>query len=329
MSVLESFRPNPSTNPYLLLLTRALADRAEVDTFSWRRGVFGRYDVFHVHWPEVLVRGRTVPRSLVRTVAFVAVLVASRLRGRAIVRTLHNLAPHERLDPARRAVLALCNRWTTEWITLTETTASPDRQPSTTIPHGHYRGWYPDAPADDRIAGRVLFFGLVRRYKGVEDLLAAFERIDRPDLTLRIVGRLDDPELGDLIRAAASADDRVTASLEYLDEKALAAEIAACQLVVLPYRNMVNSGSLLLALSLARPVLAPRSPSTEELEEEIGPDWLLLYDDELSERVLSEALVRTSDLAGSVPDLSAREWDLIASAHIEVFERAVLGGAQG
>ena len=44
---------------------------------------------------------------------------------------------------------------------------------TTTILHGHYREWYGPSNAPS-VPGRLLCFGLLRPYKGVESLLAAF-----------------------------------------------------------------------------------------------------------------------------------------------------------
>src|SRR3546814_10110494 len=54
--------------------------------------------------------------------------------------------------------------------------------------------------------------------------------------------------------------------------------------VVLPYRDIVNSGSALLALSRFRPVIAPRLGSLIELQGQVGEDWLWLYDGPLTGR---------------------------------------------
>ncbi len=40
-----------------------------------------------------------------------------------------------------------------------------------------------------------LFFGLIRRYKGIEELLSAFSRLNEDDVVLLVAGRCDDPEL--------------------------------------------------------------------------------------------------------------------------------------
>src|SRR3546814_7963709 len=60
--------------------------------------------------------------------------------------------------------------------------------------------------------------------------------------------------------------------------------------VVLPYRDIVNSGSALLALSRFRPVIAPRLGSLIELQGQVGEDWLWLYDGPLTGERMREGI---------------------------------------
>jgi hypothetical protein len=65
--------------------------------------------------------------------------------------------------------------------------------------------------------------------------------------------------------------------------------------VVLPYREILNSGTALLSLSFDRPVMMPRRGAGTELERSVGSDWLCLYD-ELNRDGLERALARASML---------------------------------
>lgn len=319
--VLQSFRPNAATNPYLLQLVRALEDYVTVETFSWRTALLGRYDVFHIHWPEVLVSGGSRPRTAARTVLFFAVLLVARARRRVIVRTLHNVAPHDPPGGIRRRLLALCDRWTSGWISLTS--AAQGREPNALIPHGHYRDWYRPPSGVAATSGKVILFGNIRRYKGIDELLAAVAQCDVEPFTLRIVGRPLDDESATAIGQATSNDARVSARLEYLEDSELAGEIAASSLVVLPYRDLVNSGAALLALSLDRPVLVPSTPSAIELQDEIGQQWVMTYSPPLTGSDLAGALALANAVVGSQrPDLSRRNWDQAARAHRDLYVRA-------
>lgn len=321
--VMQGFVPTAQTNPYLLELADALASEVDVLTFSWRLAMQGRYHVLHIHWPEVFLRGTTPVRSVARTLMTLSVLLVARCRRRVIVRTLHNVEPHEQLDLLRSAIVRLFDRWTTAWITLTGTITPPG--PAVVIPHGHYRRWFAAYPRAVRIPGRVLFFGHLRRYKGIEDLLAAAASVTHTPFSLRIVGAPRDDLVRSEVTSVANEVGHITAHLGYATDEELAREITQAELVVLPYRTMVNSGAALLALSLDRPILVPATPSTEELRGEVGARWVHTYHGTLSPEVLVGALADAAQVvtAGQTADLSRREWDKLARDHAALYRTAL------
>ena len=329
ISVLESFPgPRPTTNPYLVQLLAELPADVVASTFTWRRALRGRYDVFHVHWPERLPRGSSRLRTLGRQAATAALLVRLRLRRTAVVRTLHNAAPHEAGGRVERFLLRRTDRLTTLFVRLNPATPLPVDAaadvPVVTIAHAHYRDWFARFPRGEVVPGRVLFFGLVRPYKGVEDLLAAFQELPDEHASLRVVGYPEDAALGRSVREQAAADGRIGVRLEYVDDETLAAEISAAQVVVLPYRHLHNSGVALLALSLDRPVLVPAGRTATELAAEVGSAWIPTFDGVVGATDLAAALARTApaDLPDR-PDLSARDWSVVAPAHADAFRAAL------
>jgi beta-1,4-mannosyltransferase len=324
VTVLQSFPPPRSTtNPYLVQLVRALPDDVRIEYFSWRRALAGRYDVLHLHWPETLLRSPSRVKALARTAAGALLLGVLRARRIAVVRTLHNPRPHEQPPPLARAVLRGLDRATTRWIRLNTFTVEPDPARTSTILHGHYRDWF-GATAEPTVPGRLLSFGLLRPYKGVECLLQAFAELRDPSVSLHVVGSPTTRDLRETVLAAASADPRITARLEYVDDPTLRDEIAAAELVVLPYRELHNSGAALLALSLERPVLLPASEVASALTDEVGPGWVHLYSGELTGAALATALTRSRDVVrAGRPDLSRREWTGAGAGHRAVYLAAV------
>lgn len=324
LRVLESFGPpRQTTNPHSVLLLDALRHHADVETFTWKRALTSRYDVFHVHWPEVVVTKSTWPRRLAACLLLAVALVRFRLRRTAIVRTAHNVAPHEDKDVVTRAVLRLTNRWTTWWIRLNDTTPTPSGVPATTIPLGDYGDWYSGHARGDAQPGRLLFFGLIRPYKDVPTLLRAFGRVPDEDARLVVAGKASSPEVEREVRAAATGDERVELHLGHVADADLAASVAAAQLVALPYREMHNSGAVLLALTLRRPVLVPANAVTDAMADEVGAWWVQRFDGDLTPDVLTAALAATTDGPPEPPDLSARSWDALAVRHVAVFRDAV------
>jgi hypothetical protein len=94
--------------------------------------------------------------------------------------------------------------------------------------------------------------------------------------------------------------------------------------MVFPYLEMHNSGAVLAALSLARPVLVPRNAVNEALAEEVGPAWVHMFGGRLTPELLASALAAAASLPpGTLPDLSRRDWATAGTAHREVFCSAV------
>ena len=321
LTVMESFGAiRETTNPYQIQLVRALSAHVDVRLFAWRGALLGNLDAVHVHWPEVLIRDRTLARTSARRVLFFLLLLRLRLGHKALVRTLHNVAPHEPGAVVESWLLRLADRWTTHWITLNEFTPRPTIAPATLIPHGDYQAWFADHPLPPSEPGRLLYFGRVRIYKGVGGLVTAFLALADPTLRLRIVGVPDDAPVADLVRDAARADGRISAVLRHATSAEAAAEFGRAELVVLPYPTMHNSGAALLALSLGRPVLVPRNEVTDALAREVGPAWVIRYEGAFGSGHLRAAVsaLRAHPPSGA-PDLSRRIWSEIGRAHAEAF----------
>lgn len=334
-TVLCSFpEPRPTTNPYIVQLARALraTDGIELRTFSWRRALFGRVDVFHAHWPEILVGGAPGPKKHARQVLFALVLLRLRLRRTAIVRTVHNLHLPDGISPAERALLTWFDRWTDHHVVLNESTPVPGDRPCTLVLHGHYRDWFAGLPRRRPVPGRLAFVGKVRRYKGTEALIEAFRCLDDRRMSLTVSGAPTSHRLAAQLRALTGDDPRIRLRLRFVPDADLVAAVTEAELVVLPYRHMHNSGGVLTALSLDRPVLVPDNVVNRRLAEEVGPGWVHLFQGELHAADLARALdaVRADAVLrqGYRPDLSRREWAAAGARHAEAYERAA-GSARG
>ena len=329
LRVMQSFRaPRATTNPYITMLDEALADDPTVQhrRFSWAGALFGRYDVFHWHWPEGKLHGTTWWKSAGKYALTALLSLRHRLSRRiAVVRTVHNVElPDD--NTARTWLLRRIDAQTDHRIVLNTTTRLPAGTPHTLILHGHYRDWYAPQPHRDRVPGRLGTFGGVRRYKSVDALVAAYaDAVSiEPDLTLSIGGRPSTPELGDDLRRRTADLPGVQLQLAFLSDAELVELATTSELVVLAYRFMHNSGSVLAALSLDRPVLVPRNEVNESLAREVGRDWVLMYDGELDGQALVSAWRSASMLRrGDRPDQSRREGGDAGTAHADANRAAI------
>ncbi|MEV0951850.1 glycosyltransferase [Promicromonospora sp. NPDC050249] len=323
--VLTSNRePRSTTNPYITMLTTALrrTPGLEVATFSYPAALFGRYSVVHLHWPETIVGlgGRRLAGRLARIVLATLFLVRLTLTRTAVVRTVHNVEAPADADRLQRVLLHWFDRLTTHRIVLNDRTECAG--PSTTIPHGHYRDWY-TGPRAAPVPGRLQYVGLVRRYKGVEGLVEAFRSVADDSLTLDIAGAASSQELVVTVSALAYDDPRISLRFDYLSDDELVAAVTAAELVVLPYRFMHNSGTVLAALSLDRPVLVPDTPVNADLAAEVGPGWIHTFTGDLTAGDIEAALAAVREPRAATPDLGAREWADAGRAHLAIYRLAL------
>ncbi|MDE8650468.1 glycosyltransferase [Novosphingobium album (ex Liu et al. 2023)] len=322
LTILLSLAPPDGTTRYVDQVTAAAPPQVSFRFFSWREALFGRYDAFHVHWPEFLIRDGHPARRMARLALFRLLLARLRLRGAALVRTLHNLHPHEPGDAFEQRSLERCDRHTDLFIRLNAATPLEGKT-GVTILHGHYRGRYRGVEGLAFEPGRILYFGLIKPYKGVERLLEVFRGMSDADLRLRVVGK-PSGSLRELVEGQCRDDPRITARLEFVPDDVLAQEVCGAELVVLPYREMHNSGAILVALSLDRPVLVPRSPSNAMLAAEVGPGWINMFEGELTSDILRDCLARVRDTPRAArPRLEGRDWSVVGDLHYKAYRTAI------
>lgn len=312
------------------------SEQVGIEFFSWPRALLGRYDAFHLHWPEHLVGTGSGWRQKARTVLTRLLIMKLKLQRVPVVRTLHNLVPHDsRMSPTLRSISEQFEALTVQEVHLVEEPGRRTTASTTLIPHGSYREPFGGLGRSEVVPGRVTYFGLLKKYKGIESLLAAFATLSDDALSLRVVGKPVDPDLKAAITRASSDDGRMSARFAFVTDRELVEEVSASELIVLPYEEMHSSGSVLVALSLDRHVLIPDSPTGRALQQEAGSNWVSLYSGVLSGSDIEAALMLARrNEAGSRPDLSDREWTLVRERHRAVYFDAlgrtdVSTGAEG
>jgi glycosyltransferase involved in cell wall biosynthesis len=152
----------------------------------------------------------------------------------------------------------------------------------------------------------ILCFGLLRPYKGIENLLAAFQGLEGAELWIVGNPRMDVAPLREL---AAQAKGRVRFVTRFVDDTEIPAIFRAADVVALPYLDAEHSGVLYTGLAFGKPMVLSAVGGFPEVAA-TGAGRLVEPGDV---EALAEAL---GDLAG---DASARA-ELAAAA-----ERAAAG----
>jgi len=127
------------------------------------------------------------------------------------------------------------------------------------IPHGafDYLTELPaEAPLPAELEGAegpvILFFGLLRPYKGLDTLLRAFREVEGAELWVVGNPRM---EVAPLRQLAAEASGRVRFVTRFVDDAEIPAIFRRADVVVLPYRDAEHSGVLYTGLAFGKPLV--------------------------------------------------------------------------
>lgn len=174
----------------------------------------------------------------------------------------------------------------------------------------------------------VLCFGLMRPYKGIDVLLDAW-RAARVDAELWIVGmaRMDIAPL------RAGAPESVRWVTRFVADDEIAAYFRRADLVVLPYREIDQSGVLFTALAFGRPLLLSAVGGFPEVAGHgaaalVAPGDPLALAQELR-RLIGDDSARAA-LAGGARAAATGpySWDAIAAAHLALYDSLTAPGAR-
>jgi len=351
------------SNAYQKLLTNAVSKHGVTPIkgsmfllFPLIRNVLasGRPRLIHIIWTHPFfvvgdysgVAALDAIISCGRAVLFVIDLLIVRVFGVDIVWTVHNKHNHEkqhlRLDRAvNRFVGGIASSLTVECERAKNTIIDLfgiDEDRISVIPEGNYIGAYPDDISQyearewvglDQDAFVFVYLGMIRKYKGLPDLLNAFVNVD--DALLYISGKPYSDELANSISERVNSMPNVEARLEFIPDEELQYYMRAADVIVLPYRDIMTSGSVLLAMSFGRPVVVPRLGCIPMV---LSDDGGFLYDakdrSDFIEK-LREARSMSREELDAMGDMNyqrARDlsWDDIGNDTVRVYREVLNGG---
>ncbi len=176
---------------------------------------------------------------------------------------------------------------------------------------------------------KILSFGIIKPYKGIDILLEAFARLPLSiveDTILQIVGS---PKMHiEPLKASArhlGIEDRIHWDLRFVEEIEVATYFAEADVIVLPYRRIDQSGVFMTALAFEKPIVASRIGGFAEIITD-GKHGFLTEPGDVDS--LAEALARIlldrklrAQIGESVRELSrgALSWESIASETLKVY----------
>lgn len=270
-------------------------------------------DVVHVQW-------LSLPRFDVRWLRGVAA-------GSPTVFTAHHALPRDNgagVDARRRVydlvrrVIVHSRRGVDDLEAL-----GVDRERIAYIPHAVFESDAREEPSPPS-GSTLLFFGLLRAYKGIDVLVRALAHM--PDARVVVAGDpLDPVEPLQELAHELGVDDRIEWRLGFLPDAEVAQLMHDATLVVLPYRRTDASGVLATAIGHGRPAVVTDVGSLGETIRDFGAGEVVPPGDE---RALAEACTRllsdrerlAAAFEGTRAARRALTWDAAAREHERVYE---------
>lgn len=328
---------NEKINPYNALLYRELQKLGvNVGEYHHTKALQDQPRLVHFHWPDGYINQPGLAKTWQRILLLSTMVCLLKIKGVKLVWTVHNTAPHDALRPRlSRSFMQWFIRRCDGFIFMSEANKAAFYQrykPSskshyTIIPHGHYRSCYP-AAIDKQEAKQklgldahkkvLLFVGRVKPYKNIPNLLQAFNEEQREDYQLVIAGKPDSAELQAELESIKHPSNRLF--LQFIPDDELNVYMSAADIVILPYKGLLNSGALLLALSYNRPVIAPHMGAVADLQKSLGLQWIYGYEGALTASRLQHALIALENSARPAEcPLDDYSWDKLAASTLDFY----------
>lgn len=177
-------------------------------------------------------------------------------------------------------------------------------------------------PSDKKV---LLFFGFIRRYKGLDLLIEAFAKLSE-EYHLIIAGEPYEPysDYSDLIERL-NVGDRVTQMIRFIGDDDVRLLFSASDVCVLPYRSATQSGIVGISYHFDLPIIATDVGGLSEMIEPYGTGIMT----EASPDAIADAIVRyyesdTDEFAENIKmyKLSAN-WSNLAQKIIEFYNQIV------
>jgi glycosyltransferase involved in cell wall biosynthesis len=317
------------SNPYQKLLYSALNSHYQITVEGYKQTLLTRelleekrpyFSYIHVHWLHTFFTLED-DESIAN---LIDVFEYAKELGYHIIYTAHNLISHESTDEAkelavRRKIVPLFDTILVHGNSVKARMSQLfglDPEKIFVVHHGCYDGFYPNTVtrAEARAYFKIkdtdyvfLFFGALRKYKGVETLLEVYTKVHKTYKNCRLIiaGRCEDSELEDIIQEALK-DKSITYCNEFIPDNMVQYYFNAADMSLFTYNKILTSGSLMLSLTFDTPVIAPADGVIQEI---ITPEQGHLYKDTEDLQKIMESVVASNTTYNFAPCHEAYAWE--------------------
>ena len=313
-------------NPYVGLFCASLerAGVRVVDTHTFEARLF-KFDVLHLHWPDLYVTLRQFHEAIVIGVMFLVYLLVTKLLRKKIVWTVHDVRPSRLRHPRLLNLYLCCVRALVDAYVFMSPSSEAEfkeifpragKRATWHVPHGPYPVSTPSPQRQgemrERLSGGtncllVGFVGDLRPYKNAE-VLAYLPHKDSNgrDVKIVVAGARDPCDPTEIEVALSCIPVRHLVRIrERLTDHCLVDIIRAVDVVMLPYRRGSNSGFSMLVLSCGQRLLCSALPMFEDLRNRLGSPWVYIFNHR-AENLSAELDTGLSRLQQDTVDIDAK-----------------------
>ena len=278
------FAPKAVSNPYQYILAKSLK-RFGIDVeirtnlpslfhlLRHRRQI----RIIHLHWLSGFYNNRLY---YLRFIKFSLKILIARFLGHKIVWTVHNISPHQSINSFvdfvsrylmilfAHAIIVHC-----DYAKLYLSKHFQRKRRVFLIPHGNYIGIYENSITRsqarnffkiDNSKFVYLCFGKLLPYKRVDYLIETFVSMDDKDSILLIAGQCTDHEKRRLTQICRN-NNQIRLDYGFIPEDKAQFYFKAANVLVIPFSEILTSGSVILGLSFGLPIIAPNQGCLTEM----------------------------------------------------------------
>lgn len=328
---------NRKSNPYNSLLYSGFdkMDDIYVDEFSLYKLFIKKYDVVHIHWPESYLNSKYFIKAFLCSFMLLIGLVIKKLKGAKVLWTIHNLSPHEvKYKTTNHLFWRVYLKLVDGAISLSKENEKIarrdiDNYSKFTLSRVVYHGLYCDVYENNTTQALsreflnlskqdkvVLILGQMKRYKNIETLVDVFNGIKDESYKLLIVGRFEDSDYLNDVKLKIK-NNNIYIIDKFIKDEEIKYYYNACDISVIPFKKIFNSGSMLLSVGFNRKVLVPETPAFLEYKNIMGEEAISTFSGDLDK----EDIFRCMECEGTVDfDVEMFSWPYIRRETLEVYK---------
>lgn len=251
--------------------------------------------LIHINWTA------RVEKNYLSIIKFCMIVLILRLLSKKIIWTIHNYYPHEdqnykKSDFFKHLLKLIVHKIYTHSSSLTELVKKQLGEDSIveTIFHPTFETVHPlhttmtlkDISKDNANKIKILFFGYIRKYKGLQNIIKYFAHDSaNHHLKLVVTGSIEfyweNSQEKEQLIGALEREKYIETNLYFIEDENVAAHILTSDLLIIPYDRYDTSGVAMLAITFGKTAIIKESLFTKAFDDR-QPFITYKTDDELA-----------------------------------------------